>query len=96
MLKLPKKNWAFGVKNNGYIGLWRSQPLSLKSEILTNRELRAYELRVTWVGICEDKKKVGDLKPFVQKCYAMNPQFDMEKLTLSIGEREFLHYEGKF
>ena len=63
-----REHWAFGAKGDGYIGLWCSQSLILKSEILTDRELRAYGLKVTWICVCGDKREFGDFDSFVKMC----------------------------
>ncbi len=34
-------HWAFGRKGGGYVALWCSEPLTVCSEVLTDRELRA-------------------------------------------------------
>ncbi len=82
--------WAFGKKGNGCMALWCSAPLTVGSEVLTNRELRADGQQVAWVGMCGS----GDLDDFAASCRARQPAFDAASLTLSLDGTSALAYQG--
>ena len=86
------EHWAFGAKGTGYMALWCSQPLQLHSDVLTDRELRAYGLKVGWIGFCAGAEEVGSFESFVQTCLNMRPEFDDENLNLRL-EGDELSYE---
>ena len=86
-----QENWAFGAKGTGYVGVWCSEPMEMRSEALTDRELRAQGLRVGWACICGGQE-TGDFEAFVQACLDLNPRFDAENLTLSMEGQEELRY----
>jgi hypothetical protein len=87
-----REYWAFGAKGTGYMALWCSQPLQLHSDVLTDRELRAYGLRVGWIGFCAGAEEVGSFESFVQTCLNMRPEFTDENLKLRL-EGDELSYE---
>jgi hypothetical protein len=72
-------HWAFGRKGSGCIGLWCSQPLTLRSEVLTDHELRAESRQVAWMCFCGP----GSLDNFKANCLSTNPTFDTASLTLT-------------
>jgi len=82
--------WAFGSKGNGCVALWCSAPLSVFSEVLTDRELRAEGRQVAWVCMCGS----GGLDAFADSCRARRPEFDAASLTLSLDSRATLTFEG--
>ena len=71
--------WAFGRKGDGCIALWCSSELSQRSEVLTDRELRAEGRQVAWMCFCGS----GDLPAFKTQCLATNPSFEAEPGALS-------------
>lgn len=82
-------HWAFGKKGEGCVALWCSAPLTVGSEVLTDRELRAEGQKVGWVGLCGE----GALDAFVAICQAQAPRFDVDGLTLSLGDEKKLVYQ---
>ena len=81
--------WAFGKKGTGCVALWCSTSLTVCSEVLTDRELRADGQQVAWVGLCGN----GDLDAFAASCRARQPAFDAVSLTLSLDGKPTLEYE---
>jgi len=88
-----KGNWAFGQKNTGYIALWCSSKPEFHSAVLTNRELRAYGNRVSWVCICSGKSKFDNFDAFIRHCHGLKPEFDPERLKLSIEGSKPLYWD---
>lgn len=86
---IVEAHWAFGRKGSGCVGLWCSEPLSLKSEVLTDRELRADGRCVAWMCFCNTE---SDLNTFSQSCKSANPSFDKESLEL-VSEAMYLSFE---
>jgi hypothetical protein len=80
--------WAFGKKGNGCVALWCSAPLTVCSEVLTDRELRANGQKVAWLAICGG----GDWDHFVASCHAQQPSFDVSSLTLCLDGQSILSY----
>ncbi len=79
-----REHWAFGAKGTGYMALWCSQPLGLHSDVLTDRELRAYGLKVAWIGFCAGAGEVASFDSFVRNCINMRPEFHVGSLVLSL------------
>ena len=86
---IVEAHWAFGRKGSGCVSLWCSEPLSLKSEVLTDRELRADGRCVAWMCFCNTE---SDLNTFSQSCKSANPSFDKESLEL-VSEAMYLSFE---
>jgi hypothetical protein len=74
-----RSHWAFGRKGPGCIALWCSEPLALRSEVLTDRELRAEGHSVAWMCFCGS----GSLDPFKAECLAAAPNYDASTTALS-------------
>jgi hypothetical protein len=83
-------HWAFGKKGTGCVALWCSASLTIGSEVLTDRELRADGQQVAWLGLCGS----GDLDAFAASCRARQPDFDATSLTLSLDGKMTLKYAG--
>jgi len=88
--QIVEGHWAFGKKGTGCVALWCSAPLTIGSEVLTDRELRADGQQVAWVGMCGR----GDLDDFAASCRARQPHFDVTSLTLSLDGKTALIYDG--
>ncbi|MHC4796288.1 MAG: hypothetical protein ACYTF1_06555, partial [Planctomycetota bacterium] len=88
-----KGNWIFGQKNRGYIGLWCSSKPEFHNAVLTNRELRAYGNKVSWVCICSGKSEFKNLDGFIGHCRRLKPEFDREELKLSVKGSEALYWD---
>ncbi|MFT5369178.1 MAG: hypothetical protein ACI8V2_004152 [Candidatus Latescibacterota bacterium] len=88
--QIVEGHWAFGKKGNGCVALWCSEALTVCSEVLTDRELRANGQQVAWVGLCGR----GDLDAFAASCRARQPEFDAASLALSLDGKRKLTYEG--
>ncbi|MCX7045300.1 MAG: hypothetical protein NTX50_07455 [Candidatus Sumerlaeota bacterium] len=85
--------WAFGMKGDGCIALWCSQPLQPFSDIMTGRELRAMGRRAAWVCVCGSAKESGGFEAFIKKCLTAEPAFAAEKLALKWSGAEALRGE---
>ncbi len=72
-------HWVFGRKGNGCIALWCTAPLLVRTEVLTNHELRAEGRQVAWMCFCGS----GVLASFKSECLAASPAFDASTCALT-------------
>jgi len=84
--------WAFGEKDTGFVGLWCSAPLILRSEVLSDRELRAQGRRSAWVCLCGGREDASGLSAFADRCKQLRPVFHADKLELELEGAEGLRY----
>ncbi|MDO8588089.1 MAG: hypothetical protein Q7T82_13770 [Armatimonadota bacterium] len=85
-------HWAFGRKNKGYIALWCSTKPILRSEVVINRELRAWGNKMAWVCICSGESESGDFDAFIRSCERLAPKFDPKALTLRLKGQDKLNW----
>jgi hypothetical protein len=78
-------HWVFGRKGNGCIALWCSAPLTVRTEILTDSELRAEGRQVAWMCFCSS----GELASFKPECLAASPTFDATSCALTSNSISF-------
>ncbi len=69
-----KDGWHFGLAEKGLIGLWCSEPTQVESDILVERELRAWGRQVAWICVCGGADE-GPLTALVDTCVASRPEF---------------------
>ncbi|MHC4442975.1 MAG: hypothetical protein ACYTF1_08900 [Planctomycetota bacterium] len=86
-------HWAYGQKKDGYIGLWCSTRSELSSEVLIDRELRAWGNKMAWVCVCSSKHESGDFESFIRSCEGLQPQFHPGKLRLELKGQDPLEWD---
>jgi hypothetical protein len=77
-------HWAFGRKGDGFIALWCSTPPQLRSEVLSDRELRAWGNRMAWLCLCSDRRTAGNFAAFIRSTRDLTPSFDAPALQLTV------------
>jgi hypothetical protein len=88
-------HWLFAWKQSGFIGLWCSERLKPKDDILSGRELRASGSRSAWVAICGGLSENPSFISFIDSCLARNPDFDRNHLVLRMNGEEPLRWPNR-
>jgi hypothetical protein len=88
-----QENWFFGQKGSGYIGLWCSRTPELLSQVLTDRELRAWGPKTAWIWICSGQNESGSFRSFKRQCRRLEPSFDPVTLTLKVSGHKPLRWD---
>ncbi len=78
-----QNGWLFGRCGASYIGVWCSTPTVKHSDVLQNREYRAYGESMAWFTVCSDESESGSFQAFCGKCVGKAPSFDESELKLS-------------
>ena len=87
-----RANWIFGRRKTGYIALWCSTKPELTSQVLVNRELRAWGNKMAWVCVCVSEKESGDFDAFIRSCEQLAPEFDPQALSLRLRGHDVLYW----
>jgi len=88
-----RDHWIYGQKGDGYIGLWCSTKPQFHSEVLTDRELRAYGCETAWVCVCSSKAESGDFGSFMSSCKDLDPDFSSRRLRLELKGHKPMYYD---
>ena len=79
---IEQDGWNFGkMLDGGLIGLWCSLPTCLESDVLTDRELRAWGNQVAWICVCGTDEDVT-LSAFAESCIACKPELRLPTVQL--------------
>lgn len=91
-------NWLFGRKNNGYVGIWCSDPMTPHHDRLFHCEYRVYGRRMAYVCQCGSTVEFADFAHFRAYCRDLSPSFRKSDrlLTASNGfALQYVHCENK-
>ncbi|MEG0370532.1 MAG: hypothetical protein RR593_11055, partial [Hungatella sp.] len=81
-----KNKWIFGKKGNGYVGVWCSELMVPYSDVLIDREYRAYGNTTAYVCQCGSKEEHNTFEEFQQSCLKKSITFDEHTSHLIVAE----------
>jgi hypothetical protein len=87
------KNWIFGSKNGGFVGIWCSNALVPYDDVLSGCEYRAYGRNMAYVCVCADTKTCSTLEDFMEKCKNMKIFYQADLKFLQAGPVKLLYRE---
>lgn len=76
-----REHWAFGAHRQGQVGLWCSQPLQRRDQVLTGRELLAWGRHVAWLCVCRNADE--SFEHFMDQCVKIDPVLANGRLQLN-------------
>jgi hypothetical protein len=82
--EVRRGGWIFGQKGGGLVGLWCSERLIPRNDVLTGRELRAESAASAWMAVCGSLAEDGSLEKFMAACEAREPAFDRAEFTMTV------------
>ena len=84
------EGWYFGRLGNGFVGLWCSEPTSLVSDVLIDRDLVSRSRQVAWICRCSDTREVTNMEGFRTSCLSARPRFEPARGDLFWDDRQIL------
>ena len=89
-----EEHWLFGQKDNGYLALWCSQPLTPHQDQVFDCEYRSYGDEIAYCCICASNAQHKDLDSFKKACKELSISYNPNTKQLNAGHLN-LDYEKK-
>ena len=90
-----EKNWLFGKKGTGYMGVWCSAELELHQDQVFDCEYRSYGDEIAYCVFCSQENEYETIEEFVKNCKDRQPIYEHNELRTGDFVIKYQKYEDE-